>query len=137
MARGGPRPGGFHKGHKFNQGRTKTSTAAITDEPVAEKKVKPGQDVVEMLMSAIRKRGAKKFFAELPAKDLAMLAGRLLPKDFNVNSNSSISISINLSTSPPPIEGQVLPGMTEQDILSQAVKSHTTAMSIPMLDEEE
>jgi hypothetical protein len=135
MARGGPRPGGFHKGHKFNQGRTRTSTAAITDEPKTEQKAKPGQDVVQMLMSAIRKRGAKKFFAELPAKDLAMLAGRLLPKDFNVNSNSSISISINLSTSPPPVEGQVLPGLTEQDVLAQAVKAHT--LSIPMLDEDE
>jgi hypothetical protein len=137
MGRGGPRPGGFHKGHKFNQGKTRTTTASVADEPVADKKPKPGQDVVEMLMSAIRKRGAKKFFAELPAKDLAMLAGRLLPKDFNVNSNSSISISINLSTSPSPIEGQTLPGETERDLLTRAVKEHSTAMAIPLLDEDE
>jgi hypothetical protein len=53
-----------------------------------------------------------------------------------VNSNSSISISINLSTSPPPIEGQVLPGLTEKDVLTQAMRDHTT-LSIPAMDKAE
>lgn len=132
MPRGGPRPGGFHKGHKFNQGRTKTSTAPVTTGGQEPKK-RNSADVAEMLMAAIIKRGGKKFFSELSDKELAALAGRILPKDYNVNTNSSISISINLSTSQPPIEKQVLPGETRANLIEQAINHSEENLNVPIV----
>ena len=132
MPRGGPRPGGFHKGHKFNQGKTKTQTAAVTGN-AAEPKKRNSADVADMLMSAIIKRGGKKFFSELSDKELAALAGRILPKDYNVNTNSSISISINLSTSPPPIDVTPKPGETRANLIEQAISNSVENLNVPIV----
>ena len=132
MPRGGPRPGGFHKGHKFNQGRTKTQTAPVTTGGQEPKK-RNSADVAEMLMAAIIKRGGKKFFSELSDKELAALAGRILPKDYNVNTNSSISISINLSTSPIPLDVTPKPGETRANLIEQAITQSVENLNVPLV----
>jgi len=122
MPRGGPRPGGFTKGHKINQGRTKASREKVELEKAPKGKFR--ENLVAMIEEALMKNGGVKYLKDLPPKELVALLGRIVPKDINLQATSNLNISINLSHFKPPEGPMAIPGQSEQALIEQAMKDH-------------
>lgn len=127
MPRGGVRPGGFQKGHKINQGRTKK---------VGEKPVGMREDLVEMIYKTLKRKGGVEYLESLAPKELVALLGRLVPKDLNVNANQSFNLSIYLSTYHPQVP-VMLPGQEVEALLTEAIHDHAARETDTLLLEGE